>query len=101
MHPTVPSVPSAMCYLVKEKAEAPALITIKPLMALGCILTMQDPEQLQALSSCLTNSPLHYGLLAENLTSAFPIESSLLMQKMKQLRGLLNISELFNHNFPP
>lgn len=36
-----------------------------------------------------------------HLTSAFPIESSLLMQKMKWLRGLLNISELFNHNFPP
>lgn len=36
-----------------------------------------------------------------HLTSAFPIESSLLMQKMKWLRGLLNISELFNHNFRP
>lgn len=36
-----------------------------------------------------------------HLTSAFHIESSLLMQKMKWLRALLNISELFNHNFAP
>lgn len=36
-----------------------------------------------------------------HLTTALSIESLLLMQKMKWLRGLLNISELFHHNLPP
>lgn len=66
VHPTAPSA-TAMCYLAKEKAKTPALITTEPLKALGCILTIQDPGQLEALSSCLTNSSLHYRLLADTL----------------------------------
>lgn len=72
MHPTVPSA-TAMCYLAKEKAKAPALIATEPLKALGCILTIQDPAQLHDLSSCLTNSPLHYGLLADTLPQPSPL----------------------------
>lgn len=64
---------TAMCYLAEEKAKAPVLITTEPLKALGCILTIQDPRQLQALSSCLTNSPLHYGLLADTLPQPSPL----------------------------
>ena len=63
-----------LCVIRHEnKAKAPALMSTEPLKALGCILTMQDPEQLQDLSSRLTNSPLHYGLLADTLPQPPPL----------------------------
>lgn len=66
-------VATAMGYLAKEKAKAPPVITTEPLKALGCILTIQDPGQLQALSSCMTNILLHYGLLADTLLQPYPL----------------------------
>lgn len=76
MHP-VATLATAMCYLTKKKRgknpKALPLIRRGPLKALGCILTLQDLEQLQVLSSCLTNSPLHYGLLADTLPQPFPL----------------------------
>lgn len=81
----------------KKKGKNPKalpLIRRGPLKVLGCILTLQDLEQLQVLSSCLTNSPLHCGLLADTLPQPFPLSHRCLMQKTKCLRGLLNIQYL-------
>lgn len=75
MHP-VATLATAMCYRTKKrkkKTKALPLIRRGPLKVLGCILTLQDLEQLQVLSSCLTNSPLHYGLLADTLPQPFPL----------------------------
>lgn len=72
MNPTV-LVATAMGYLAKEKVKAPAVITTEPLKALGCILTIQDPGKLQALSSCMTNILLHYKLLADTLLQPYPL----------------------------
>lgn len=100
MHPTFPSV-TAMCYLAEGKQKPKHLLLHRAFEGIGMHIDNTGPCTITRLIFQPDKQSASLWAFSWHLTSAFPIESSLLMQKMKWLRGLLNISELFNHNFPP
>lgn len=98
MNPAVPSA-TALRYLAKEKAKAPAVITTEPLKGIRMHIDNTGPWAITGLIFMPDKQSASLWAFSWHLTAALPTESSVLMQKMKWLRGLLNISGLFNHNF--